>query len=132
GVGLALFAALVGTGLFWLTQTPPEAAAAALSPATAAGLQTTDKLVITIGLANPDAARLRGNLEVELLDAAGQTLARREQKVEQADRGAGYRFELPAVKGPADKLTLRCRFGQQEFQVPLSKVLVVKAHETSV
>ena len=54
------------------------------------------------------------------------------REVSQTDKAASYRFELPATKLPPDQLTLHCTFGKQELKEPLSRILVVKAHETAL
>ena len=125
----------------------PQAATVGLSPQGVAGYQTTDKLLLTIGLANPERLPLQGKLQVELVEAGGKIMARDEKAVDQKDPVASYRFEFAnptTEKGTGtsktrsqspflvDKLTLRCRLGQQKFETPLRNILVVKAHETSL
>jgi hypothetical protein len=119
-------------GLAMLTPTTSKAEATVLAPEGAAGFQTTDKLLVTISLASPDGKKLQGTLHVELLDGDGRAVREAEQAIDQAEPSARYRFELPPTKVSPDKLALRCSFDKHQFRVPLSKVLVVKAHETSV
>jgi hypothetical protein len=128
-VGGALLALL---GLILVGQHAGKAGAATISEKTTAGFQTTEKLLVTVGLANPDAKNLQGTLRVELRDANRNILAVKEQDVQQSEKAGSYRFDLPNSNVSPDKLTLSCQFGKQQFEVPMSKILVVKAHETSL
>jgi hypothetical protein len=125
-------AVALATGLVVLWQPASQAKAAALSADAAAGFQTTDKLLLTINLANPDGKKLHGSLRLELLGPDDKILATDSRDIDQADTAASYRFELRALRVPAGQLTLRCSFNKESFRVPLSKILVVKAHETSL
>ena len=129
GCLLAILAIVI---FVWPGTRTQQAAAAVLSPQGAAGYQTTEKLLLTIGLANHERLPVQGKLQVELVDADGKTVAQDEKAVDQKDPVASYRFEFASAKLPLDKLTLRCRLGQQKFETPLSNILVVKAHETSL
>jgi hypothetical protein len=131
-MGMVAGVALTILGLVLLGQHTNQAGAAALSEKTVAGFQTTEKLIVTISLSNPQAKKLQGTLRLELLGPKGQSLVEKKQDVNQTDATASYRFDLPATKTAPDQLTLRCQFGKQQVEVPLSRVLVVKAHETSV
>jgi uncharacterized protein YfaS (alpha-2-macroglobulin family) len=124
---LALFAGLVLVG-----QPADPAEKPLLSADNVAGVQTTDKLVVLVGLANPGSRKLTGTLNLELLGPDGQSLGRAKQAVNQRDKQSRYRFELPAIKLPPDKVTLRGQFRKQNFEMPLAKVLLVKAHETEL
>ncbi len=103
--------------------TPP------LTPACAAGFQTTDKLVLTVNLPAADQPRPAAPLRVELIGADGKLLDSGEQP---AQPGESKRFELLSPKTPADKVTLRCSFGKDRMETPLASVLLVKAHETAL
>ena len=111
---------------------PPagRAAAATLSPDGTAGFQTTEKLLINISLARSDEKGRPGTVRLELVDPDGKVVAREAKDVAAED--AGCRFELPALKLLPNRLTLHCSLNGEEFRVPLSRVLVVKAHETSL
>jgi hypothetical protein len=113
---------------------PPESHAetAVLSPESAAGFQTADHLMVSIALANPGSRQMQGTLQVEILGPDGQSVAEEQKTIRQKEASARYSFELPANKLPAGRLTLRCRFQKHQFEVPLSKVLLVKGHETSL
>jgi hypothetical protein len=117
-----LVAALPGDGA-----RPP-----ALTADTTAVLKTKDALRVTVGLANSDDRTLDGCLDVTLLDKDGKALAADSRAIVQQDIAAGYRFEFPLPGLPTDNLSLHCRFEEEEFTVPLSAVLVAKAHETTV
>jgi uncharacterized protein YfaS (alpha-2-macroglobulin family) len=110
----------------------PEADAPALAQGTTAVLKTKDKLLVTVGLANPEARTLRGTLGMELIGPDGKTIAKGSKQVNQTELAAGYRFEMPATDLAPEKLQLRCRFDKEEFQVLVSEVLVAKAHETTL
>jgi hypothetical protein len=100
--------------------------------ATPAVFKTKDKLLVTVGLASPEATKLDGTLAVELLNAAGKVVAHSERPVSQADMTASYRFDLPTPALPVDQLRLRCRFDKEQQEMPLSEALVAKAHETTL
>jgi hypothetical protein len=122
----------LAAGLMFLGHSASHAEAATLSADQAAGFQTTDKLLININLVNPDARKLQGVLRLELVGPENKVLTADRKTIDQVDLAASYRFELPASHLAANKLTLRCSFNKENFSVPLNKILVVKAHETSV
>src|ERR1700736_4721645 len=107
--GLSVFARLaivagctlaaLGYGL--LGRHAGQARGAVLSKESAAGYQTTEKLVVTVGLKNREGKTLEGNLRVELVGKDGQALAKDEKSVRQTERATSYRFEFPAPKIPA-------------------------------
>jgi 5-hydroxyisourate hydrolase-like protein (transthyretin family) len=130
GLAALVLAAIPLVVLLW--PDPPEAEAAALSADAAAVHRTRDnKLWVAVTLTNTGKTKLQGKLEVELLDASGQSLAAREREVEQADRTGSYQFEFP-VGEKTDGLKLRYRFGKEQFEAALPKILFAKAHETSL
>src|SRR5258708_7327071 len=131
-IGLVAGVGAVVVGFLLLGGGTREAAAATVSVDNAAGFQTTEKLLLTVGLSNPDARMLEGTFQVELIGPDGKSLAKSQQEVSQTEKTASYRFELPATKLPPDQLTLHCTFGKQELKTPLSRILVVKAHETAL
>src|SRR5437870_2536575 len=83
--GAVLGVVLAGVGVVCLWQMPSRAEAAMLSAQTAGVFKTKDKLLITIGVSNPDAKEVRGTLRVELLDAKGNRLGTAKQEVRQTD-----------------------------------------------
>ena len=97
-----------------------------------AAVQTTEKLLLSLTVTSADDKKLSGNLVAELLDSAGKVIASREQAIEQGEKTAAYRFEFPALKQKPDGLTLRYTLGKHKVEVPLSKELLVKAHETTL
>jgi len=127
---LAGVAALVGAVLF--LPGGPQAQAAPLAPQPTAGFQTTERLVLTVTLPATPAARTRDTLKVEVVDRAGKVVAEAEREVETGTEALTERFEFASPKGPADGLTVRCRFGKESAEVPMSKVLLAKAHETAL
>jgi hypothetical protein len=115
-------AALVG--LIVLTSPTPEASAAP-APRVTAAFQTTDNVVLNVDL------RARGTLAVELVGQKGKVLARSQRAVT-SDDGPAHRFSFDALRVPSEQVTVRCRFKKKLVEVPLAKVLLVKAHETSL
>src|SRR6202035_2848792 len=102
GIGVAVL------GFILLGAGTREAAAATVSVDNAAGFQTTEKLLLTVGLSNPDGRKLEGTFQAELIGPDGKSLAKSEQEVSQTDKAASYRFELPATKLPPDQITFHC------------------------
>jgi hypothetical protein len=123
-----------GAILIWMAVIKPnQAGAAPESMQPAAYLKTKDKLLISIGLANPEAKKLAGKLQVELVGPDGKVLERQDQKVEQSEEASAYRFEFGVPKMPLDKVTLKFQYGNEKpMEVPVSDIIVAKAHETSV
>ena len=74
--GMALGVLLAGVGVVYLWQSPSQAEAAMLSARNAGVFKDKDKLLISIGVTNPDAQEIRGTLAIELLDARGKPLGR--------------------------------------------------------
>src|SRR5437764_5689146 len=97
-----------------------------------AAVQTTEKLLLSLTVTSSDGKPLRGNLTAEVLDGAGKVVASKEQTIDQADRTASYSFEFPALKHKPDELKLRYTLGKHKVEVPLTKELLVKAHETTL
>lgn len=127
--------ALIIAGAFWLLQSPPVQAGV-LSVDGAAAFQTSEKLLVAVTIENPQAGKvqapLAGTLKVSLLDSANQVLSTQQLAVKQTDLAESYRFEFPRPQQAAGDLQLRVEFGKEQIVVPLSKVLLVKAHETAV
>jgi hypothetical protein len=115
-----------------LAPTPPEAHAAGLTAKDTAGFQTTDKLIVTINLP-ARAKKLTGALKIELIGPDDKILAEASREVTASDDAVSQRFEFPSPKIPANKINLRCQFANEDaVEVPLSQVLLVKAHETTL
>jgi hypothetical protein len=129
GLVLGVIAAVMG--LAFMVERPKQAEAAVLTAETAGVFKTKDKLLVTIGVSNPDEKDVRGTLKVELIDPKGKPISEAEQKVQLGDKAASFRFELPLTKLPADQVTLRCLFeGKQQFEAKMSELYLAKAHET--
>ena len=126
GLVAALTAAVVT--LFWMNH-PSEAQAG--SPKAIAGFQTKDKLLLTVNLPAVADGRTDGNLTVELLDD-GQSVHKSSLTVKLSANGSSQRIEVPTPTGKADKLIVVCTLDKRTVQVPLSQILLVKAHETAV
>ena len=129
-LAVAVFAALAG--LFLLGPATQPARGGPPTPEVTAGFQTTERLTLTVNLPALDKGRQRGTLVVELIDPAGKTLDDARKDVELTQETTSQRFEFAAPKLAADKVTIRCRLDKQEHQVELKKILLVKAHETSL
>jgi len=122
---------LIVAGAFWLMQSSPVLAGV-LSMDSAVAFQTSDKLLVAVTIENPHAAPLTGTLQVSLLDPTGQVLATQQLAVRQKEPAESQRFEFARPQQAPSELQLRVEFGKEQVQVPLSKVLLVKAHETAV
>jgi 5-hydroxyisourate hydrolase-like protein (transthyretin family) len=131
GLGVLLTAGVIGLILVGPPGQQNSAAAASPAPQSPVGFQTTDKLVLSVTLPAADKAR-EAALRVELLDSDGKVVASDERNVKPGDAASTHRFEFPSPKQPADQLTLRCSFGKEQVETPLAKVLLVKAHETTL
>jgi hypothetical protein len=131
--GLVLGVIVAAMGTAFLADRPKQAEAATLTARTAGVFLTKDKLLVTIGVANPDGKDASGALKVELIDAKGKTISSAKQDVRLSDKAASYRFELPTTKLPADQVTLRCQFeGKKQLEAKLSDLYLAKAHETGL
>ncbi len=130
-LGLLLGAAVLLGALLFLPG-GPQAQAAPPAPQPTAGFQTTERLVLTVTVPATPGGRTRGPLKVEIVDRKGQVVGEAEREVETGAEALTERFELAPPKGPADGLTVRCRFGKESAEVPMSKVLLAKAHETAL
>ena len=119
--GLALLLFLPSAGM---------SQAAAISADSAAGYQTTEKLILTVTV--PPHKSGTSKLEVMLLDVDGKEIAGHERSLPVTETKTGQRFEFAAPNMKADNLLLRCKLDKDEFTVPLKKVLLVKAHETAL
>jgi 5-hydroxyisourate hydrolase-like protein (transthyretin family) len=111
---------------------PVQVEAASLSAEAAAGYRTADKLWIAVSLTNPGDKPLEGILQVELLDPAGKSLGTLGKQVHQAVRQNSYQFEFPAADLKTDGMKVRYQFGTQRVEVELPRILLAKAHETSL
>jgi 5-hydroxyisourate hydrolase-like protein (transthyretin family) len=130
---LAAASLLVGLGglVLW-GQALSQADTVPFRPQTAAAFAADNKLVVAVALPNPAGREVTGNLVVELLGPGDKVLSSAKQAVRQKERLASYRFELSAQKAAAAGLTLSVSLGEQAVQMPLTKVLLVKGHETSL
>jgi uncharacterized protein YfaS (alpha-2-macroglobulin family) len=129
-VGLAAgIGALVVT--LMLIQPGARVAAADVTPQTPAGFQTTEKLILTVNLPAAKTSK-SGTLTVELRNDKGELIEDKQQTVDVGAEATSHRFEFKPLKVPADQVTLHCQFEKEKMDVPLAKVLLVKAHETAL
>src|SRR5579884_115724 len=129
-LAVAVFAGLIG--VFVLGPAAPSAHGGPPAPEVTAGFQTTERLILTVNLPAYDKGSSRGPLIVELVDPEGKVLdsARNDAVANQETKT--YRFEFAQPKLAADRVTVRCRLNEQQREVELKKILLVKAHETSL
>jgi hypothetical protein len=121
-MSLLVLAGIVGGLLVGPPGAPVQAAD--LSATSMAGIQTTEQLILTLQVPNP-----AGELHVSLVDETGKVLAEDERKLTEP---GSQRFTFKKLSVPADKVKVRCRLGEQKVEVRLGKILLVKAHETSL
>jgi uncharacterized protein YfaS (alpha-2-macroglobulin family) len=132
-IGLALGMSMIGAVLALFLLGPSSSQAHAAGPRPAAGYQTTERLTLAVTLPGTAGARGRALLEVQLIDPDGQVLGDARREVEPAAEDTSHRFEFPAARVAADKLTVRCRLGEDKpVEVSLQSILLVKAHETAL
>jgi 5-hydroxyisourate hydrolase-like protein (transthyretin family) len=129
-LAVAIIASLLGVLLLGPATQPARGGPP--TPEVTAGFQTTERLTLTVHLPALDKGRQRGTLLVELIDPEGKILDEARKDVELMEEATSQRFEFAAPKLAADKVTIRCRLDKQEHQVELNKILLVKAHETSL
>src|SRR5215469_15162057 len=129
-LAVAVLAGLVGVFLLGPATQPAHGGPPA--PEVSAGFQTTERLALTVNLPALDKGTQRGKLLIELVDPDGNVLDDARKNVELTTEAASHRFDFAAPKLAADKVTIRCRLNKQEHKVALKKVLLVKAHETSL
>ena len=115
--------------LIW--QAVSEAGAPPFEPRVLAAFKD-KQFQVAVGLPAQDTKKYTGPLIVELLGADGKMLAVVERDLENLDPLANLRFDFAASKTDADKLRLRIAFGKRQADIALAKVLLGKAHETSV
>jgi hypothetical protein len=119
-------------GVFLLGPATPTVHGEPPAPEVTAGFQTTERLTLTVHLPALDKGRQRGTLVVELIGPEDKILDDASKEVELTEAATSQRFEFAAPKVAADKVTIRCRFDKKEHKVELQKILLVKAHETSL
>jgi 5-hydroxyisourate hydrolase-like protein (transthyretin family) len=89
-------------------------------------------LKLGIGLAREGKHALAGDLLVELTDANGKTIARQEKEIHQEADYAQYAVKFAADPADASKLGIRISLGQRKMESTIAKLLLAKAHETSL
>jgi hypothetical protein len=90
------------------------------------------QLQVAVALAKEAQPKLTGTLAVELIGPAGERLAEARKELKDADPLVSHRFELKAAQMPAERQQLRVSFDGRKTEIPLGKVLLAKAHETSL
>ncbi len=124
---------LVGLiGVFLLGPATQPAVGGPPAPEVTAGFQSTERLLLTVNLPAHDKGGSRGPLIVELVDPDGKVLDSARKDAVGNQETKIYRFEFAQPKLTADRVMVRCRLKEQEHEVELKKILLVKAHETSL
>jgi hypothetical protein len=94
----------------------------------AAGFQTTDSLKLTLDV--PASNRTK-KVSIELVDRKGKVVATKEESLPGGEaRQITVKFDNVKLK-PA-QLTVRCKHDGKSAEAPLDRVLLVRAHETSL
>lgn len=126
---LGLFVVVLGTmTLLWQQG---RAGGAPFAPRVVAVFDKND-LKLGIGLAREGKLALTGTLLVELTDAGGKTIARQEKEINQEAEYAQYAVKFAADPADAVKLGVRISLGQRKLETTVAKLLLAKAHETSL
>jgi len=128
GAAGLLFAAFVV--YVFLGHSPSEASSAPFAPPVAVS-PGKDGLQIAVALERSGSKELAGTLRVELLDSNNRPVADAEQGIAQSEPVASYRFSL-RTPGKAHGLNVRVSFDGKTHEIPLRRVLLAKAHETSL
>src|SRR5262249_49872521 len=128
--GLAASVAALAAFLFLGgPQGTSRAPGATLSERHAVGYQSADKLVLAFNLPRDIQPKTAGNPLLELVRPERKDGDSLRQPVQDSTN----RVEFPAPKLSANQLTLRCTLGNgTPMEVPLRRVLLVRAHETTV
>src|SRR5258708_2626213 len=129
GVVGILLAILCAAGLLW--QTSSEAGGAPMEPQVAAFVKD-NQIQLAVALSKETPQRLNGELVVELFNPAGQKLAEARKDLQDSPPLTSHKLILTQAELPIDPLRLRVSFGGRTAEIPLGKVLLVKAHEMSV
>ena len=131
-------AALSLAGVLVLAQQGSLAEPPSLSADAAAVFKNRDRVLVSVSLTNHEkkwllwGGTLSGNLSVSLVDPDGVVLASAKRAVKQISKIETYQIDFPAPAIPTEKLNLRCRFGEGGFDAPVSTLLLIKSHETTL
>ena len=123
----ALLGGLVGLAFAW--QAVSQAGAQPFEPRVLAAFKD-KQLLVSVGL--PAQKNVSGKISVSLLDV-GRQIEHNVGKLRKFDASIVLAYAFDNVnKADADKLRLRIAFQNQQFEVPLTKALLGKGHETLV
>jgi 5-hydroxyisourate hydrolase-like protein (transthyretin family) len=112
---------------------PPEQVPARNpTPHATAAARVGDKLVVRVQLPAASGAAARRTLAVELLDANDRRIARRRLRVQVGDASSTHRFRFNAPREATGRITVRTSLGPRSEDVPLSRILLAKGHETTL
>jgi hypothetical protein len=117
-------------GLTLLAAREQGARAGDSAPRATAGYQTTERLVLTVAVPAGGRSAAR-TLRVELLGPDKTVIDKAARKLP-ARSASSQRFEFPTPKVGKDQITVRTRLGKKQAEVALNKILLARAHETSL
>src|SRR5205807_1326216 len=100
------------------------------APRATASYQTTERLVLTVAVPARSRSAAR-TLRVELLGPDKTVIDKATRKLP-ARSATSQRFEFPTPKVAKDQITVRTRLDKKQAEVPLNKILLARAHETSL
>lgn len=98
------------------------------SPLNAAAIISGDQLVLSVPVRGPAS----GVLKVELRDSQGDGIAGTEHPIQQKAALFSHRIAFEKPGGSMEKLSIHYRLGSKEWTAPLTRLLLVKGHETSL
>jgi hypothetical protein len=123
-----LLGGLAFVGLALVVPTGPSASAADAAKATA-GYQTTERLVLEVAVPPAEAGQ---TLLVELVGPDKKVIDKASRKVAPGRTETSQRFEFTTPKVVKGKVSVRTSVGGRSTEVALHRILLAKAHETSL
>jgi hypothetical protein len=129
-LGATMLLAVVSS--IWWGESVSPADTPQFEPQLLASFTAPEQLRVAVALENPSGREWTDPLQVEVLAPDGRVLARQQQAVRQKERWVTYSLTLPLSPAHSQGARLRCRLGTQQKTVPLSTILLLKGHETSL
>jgi 5-hydroxyisourate hydrolase-like protein (transthyretin family) len=129
-LAFAVLAGLIGLPLLGPATGPAHSGPP--TPQATAAFQTTERLILTINLPSHEKTSSRCPLIVELVGPDGKVLDSDQKDVTETKEPRTYRFEFAGPKLADNRVKVRCRLNDRKHEVELKKILLVKAHETSL
>ncbi len=122
---------IVGLGVLTFLWQQGRASGQAFEPRVVAVFDK-GELHVGIALAGSERQPLEGELQVKLLGDGGRVIGTFDKSIRQEAAHQQYKMSFKADAASADKLTLRVTLGERKRDTRLAKVLLAKAHETSL